>query len=120
MTTVSGSHRVYAFWNRHRRVYVMYIIYLSLSIHGRRAYYYLPKGGRDERGYFGSVGGCWTTRTPAMRAGLNDRSQSAYAAPAPKPVERAMGHARPEINLRYFFILEWMGVRLVDTHDGRG
>jgi len=94
MTTVSGSHRVYAFWNRHPRAYVMYIIYLSLSIHGRRAYYYLPKGGRDERGYFDSVGGCWTTRTPAIRAGLNDRSQSAYAAPAPKPVERAMGHAR--------------------------
>jgi hypothetical protein len=106
MTTVSGSHRVYAFWNRHRRAYVMYIIYLSLSIHGRRAYYYLPKGGRDGRGYFDSVGGCWTTRTPAMRAGLNDRSQSAYAAPAPKPVERAMGHARPGINLRYVFILE--------------
>lgn len=47
-------------------------------------------------GYFDSAGGCWTTRTPAMRAGLKDRSQSAYAAPAPKPVERAMGHARPE------------------------
>ena len=100
MTAVSGSHRVYAFWNRHRRAYVMYIIYLFLSIHGRHTYYYLPKGGRDERGYLDSVGGCWTTRTPAIRAGLNDRSQSAYAAPAPKPVERAMGHARPEINLR--------------------
>jgi len=47
-------------------------------------------------GYFDSAGGCWTTRTPAMRAGLKDRSQSAYAAPAPKPVERATGHARPE------------------------
>lgn len=33
MATVSGSHRVYAFWNRQRRAYVMYIIYLSLSIH---------------------------------------------------------------------------------------
>ena len=55
--------------------------------------------------YFDSVGGCWTTRTPAIRAGLNDRSQSAYAAPAPKPVERAMGHARPEINLRHFSYL---------------
>ena len=101
MTTASGSHRVYALWNSHHRAYVMYIIYLLT--YGRRAYYYLPKGGRDERGYFDSVGGCWTTRTPAMRAGLNDRSQSAYAAPAPNPVERAMGHARPEINLRCFF-----------------
>ena len=104
MATVSGSHRVYAFWNRQRRAYVMYIIYLSLSIHGRGVYNYPPMSGRgeDERGYFDSVGGCWTTRTPAIRAGLNERSQSAYAAPAPKPVERAMGHARPEINLRYF------------------
>jgi hypothetical protein len=118
MTTVSGSRRVYAFWNRQRRAYVMYMIYLSLSIHGRRAYYFLPNGGwdEDERGYFDSVGGCWTTRTPAIRAGLNDRSQSAYAAPAPKPVERAIGHARPEIN----FILEWMEVRLAVTHGERG
>jgi hypothetical protein len=110
MATVSGSHRVHAFWNHHRRAYVMYIIYLSLSSTVGVLIIYLPKGGMDERGYFDSVGGCWTTRTPAIRAGLNDRSQSAYAAPAPKPVERAMGHARPEINLRFFFILEWMGV----------
>ena len=34
-------------------------------------------------------------RTPGILAGLNERSQSAYAAPAPKPVESAMGHARP-------------------------
>lgn len=32
-----------------------------------------------------------------MRAALKERSQSAYAAPAPKPVERAMGHVRPVI-----------------------
>jgi hypothetical protein len=103
--TVSSGHRVYAFWNRHHGACVMYIIYLCLSIHGRGSCNYLPKGGwdGDAKGYFESVGGCWTTRTPAMRAGLNDRSQSAYAAPAPKPVERAMGHARPEMNLRYFF-----------------
>lgn len=55
------------------------------------------RGGEVGRLYFDSAGGCcWTMRTPAMRAGLKDRSQSAYAAPAPKPVERAMGHARPE------------------------
>lgn len=40
-------------------------------------------------------------RTPGILAGLNDRSQSAYAAPAPKPVERAMGHARPAISQAY-------------------
>jgi hypothetical protein len=55
-------------------------------------------GGGD---YFDSAGGCcWTTRTPAMRAGLKDRSQSAYAAPAPKPVERAIGHARPVTSVK--------------------
>lgn len=32
---------------------------------------------------------------PGIRAGLNDRSQSAYAIPAPKPVESAIGHVRP-------------------------
>lgn len=36
-------------------------------------------------------------RVPGILAGLNDRSQSAYAAPAPKPVERAIGHARPVV-----------------------
>jgi hypothetical protein len=35
-------------------------------------------------------------RVPETRAGLNERSQSAYAAPIPKPVERAIGHVRPE------------------------
>lgn len=34
-------------------------------------------------------------RVPGILAGLNDRSQSAYAAPAPKPVDRAIGHVRP-------------------------
>jgi len=34
-------------------------------------------------------------RVPETRAGLNERSQSAYAAPIPKPVERAIGHVRP-------------------------
>lgn len=33
-------------------------------------------------------------RVPETRAGLNERSQSAYAAPIPKPVERAIGHVR--------------------------
>ena len=32
---------------------------------------------------------------PGILAGLKDRSQSAHAAPAPNPVERAMGHVRP-------------------------
>jgi len=35
-------------------------------------------------------------RVPGMRAGLKERSQSAYAAPAPNPVPKAMGHVRPE------------------------
>ena len=30
-----------------------------------------------------------------MRAGLNERSQSAYAIPAPNPVESAIGQPRP-------------------------
>ena len=34
-------------------------------------------------------------RVPGTRAGLKERSQSAYAAPMPKPVESAMGHVRP-------------------------
>ena len=34
-------------------------------------------------------------RTPGILVGLNERSQSAYAAPAPKPVDRAIGQARP-------------------------
>ena len=32
---------------------------------------------------------------PGILAGLKERSQSAYAAPAPKPVERATGQVRP-------------------------
>jgi hypothetical protein len=75
-------------------------IYLDGSIHGRRTprhYSTEVKEGKKGCGdYFDSAGGCWITRTPAMRAGLKDRSQSAYAAPAPKPDERAMGHARPD------------------------
>ena len=35
-------------------------------------------------------------RVPGILAGLNERSQSAYAMPAPKPVLSATGHARPE------------------------
>jgi hypothetical protein len=34
-------------------------------------------------------------RVPGILAGLNDRSQSAYAAPSPKPVDSPMGHVRP-------------------------
>lgn len=32
---------------------------------------------------------------PCSLAGLNERSQSAYAAPRPKPVDSEMGHVRP-------------------------
>jgi len=35
------------------------------------------------------------TRVPGILAGLKDLSQSAHAAPVPKPVPRAMGHVRP-------------------------
>ncbi len=35
------------------------------------------------------------TRVPGILAGLNDRSQSAYAMPAPKPEPSAIGHALP-------------------------
>jgi len=38
---------------------------------------------------------CEMIRVPGILAGLNERSQSAYAAPAPKPVNSAMGHVRP-------------------------
>ena len=34
-------------------------------------------------------------RVPGILAGLNERSQSAYAAPSPKPVDSPMGHVRP-------------------------
>ena len=34
-------------------------------------------------------------RVPGILAGLKERSQSAYAMPAPKPVPSATGHARP-------------------------
>jgi len=34
------------------------------------------------------------SRVPGTRAGLNERSQSAYAEPRPKPVESPMGHVR--------------------------
>ena len=37
-------------------------------------------------------------RVPGTRAGLKERSQSAYAAPAPNPVESATGHVRPAQN----------------------
>ena len=39
-------------------------------------------------------------RVPGIRAGLNERSQSAYAMPAPKPVPSATGHARPDLRDR--------------------
>jgi hypothetical protein len=56
-----------------------------------------------------------------MRAGLNVRSQSAYAAPAPNPVVRATGHARPEKQFLYFGIgTESCGVwsRTAEEDDG--
>lgn len=34
-------------------------------------------------------------RVPGTRAGLNERSQSPYATPIPKPVNNPMGHVRP-------------------------
>ena len=34
-------------------------------------------------------------RVPGILAGLKERSQSEYAAPAPKPVDSATGHVRP-------------------------
>ena len=40
--------------------------------------------------------GCVMIRVPGTRAGLNRRSQSAYAAPIPNPVDNAMGHVRPD------------------------
>ena len=79
----------------------MYIVYVSVDPQSACILLFYQKV-EEWNDYFDSAGGCWTTRTPAIRAGLKERSQSAYAAPAPKPVERAMGHARPEPNLRHF------------------
>lgn len=39
--------------------------------------------------------GMTANRVPGTRAGLKERSQSAYAAPSPKPVDRATGQVRP-------------------------
>lgn len=39
--------------------------------------------------------GMTANRVPGTRAGLKKRSQSAYAAPSPKPVDSATGHVRP-------------------------
>ncbi len=39
-------------------------------------------------------------RVPGTLAGLKERSQSAYAAPAPKPVASAMGHVRPRSTVK--------------------
>ena len=41
---------------------------------------------------------CEMMRMPGTRAGLNERSQSAYAMPRPTPVDNETGHARPAIN----------------------
>lgn len=70
--------------------------------------------------HFDSEVGCWSTRTPAIRAGLNDRSQSAYAAPAPKPVVRAMGHARPRYYSKFVMMGQINGGARVVTHGGKG
>lgn len=40
-----------------------------------------------------------STRVPGIRAKLKERSQSAYAPPAPKPVEKAIGHIRPKLSI---------------------
>ena len=59
-------------------------------------------------------------RVPGILAGLKERSQSAYAMPAPKPVPSATGHARPA---RERVELEpgcWQERVHVNTYDGRG
>jgi hypothetical protein len=66
-------------------------------------------------------------RVPGILAGLKDRSQSAYAAPAPKPVERAIGHVRPEKKINvlerckeyrtYFGTVQQTPVRQQKTRD---
>ena len=115
MTAESGSSTVLVgvvvvvvasvkFGTRQRRGRTfMYKVYLSLQDQRLGVLFLVinlgRRGGVEVESYFDSAGGCWTTRTPGMRAGLKDRSQSAYAAPAPKPVERATGHARPETSV---------------------
>jgi hypothetical protein len=51
-------------------------------------------------------------RVPGIRAGLKERSQSAYAAPAPKPVERAIGHVRPVIAMKLSGF-PWAEIRVI-------
>jgi hypothetical protein len=88
-------------------------IYKSLSLRCHSSV--RLSSGRDKPHYFDSGGACWSTRTPAIRAGLNDRSQSAYAAPAPKPVERAIGHARPG----YCSKIRYVGYKRCERYDAR-
>ncbi len=42
---------------------------------------------------------------PGILAGLKERSQSAYAAPAPKPVDNAIGHVRPILEEYQIYVL---------------
>ena len=53
-----------------------------------QVYFFSADSGADDAGNT-------TSLVPGTRAGLNDRSQSAYAAPAPNPVDNAIGHVRP-------------------------
>jgi len=64
-----------------------------------------------------SSGVAGRTRVPGILAGLKERSQSAYAAPAPNPVDSAMGHVRPV----WLLLLEskWFGSPW-ETHGGKG
>lgn len=63
MTTASGSHRVYALWNRHRRAYVMYIsIYLCRSTVGVLIIIYRRVGGMRE-----AISTLWVGAGPPAR-----------------------------------------------------
>ena len=62
-------------------------------------------------------------RVPGILAGLKERSQSAYAMPAPKPVPSATGHARPARDV-FEFEQECCGkegrwIRTTEEDDGR-
>ena len=57
-------------------------------------------------------------RMPGTRAGLNERSQSAYAMPRPTPVDNETGHARPAINQSLVsHARRWEGGRTFEEYD---
>ena len=57
-------------------------------------------------------------RVPGILAGLNERSQSAYAAPAPNPVVSAIGHARP-VGKKYMMVGRCSDAENWETNGGR-